>query len=311
MKKKIKQFCLLSIIATVLLYLANKAIFFLALAKEMLSVGNGTYYEWKFGKVFYKKKGSGSPLLLIHDLQADASGYEWSSIEKELTKKHTVYTVDLPGCGRSDKPKLTYTGFLYVQFLLQFIKDVIQEPVAVAATGASSSFVLLAASQNEALFTKLMLINPPSEDDQQSQNSWQAKLFKNMLFVPVFGTCIYSCAASLRSIYDKFHNQYFYDKRECLAKHINTYYESAHLGGYSARFLYASIAVGYTNLPVFHVLNRLTLPITVVGGAEKSNCFSVLREYKSRNPKIVVHRIPATKQLPQLEEPQKVLALFD
>ena len=64
-----------------------------------------------------QKKGTGSPILLIHDALPGASGYEWSKIEDELAVDHTVYTVDLLGCGRSDKPSITYTNFVYVQMI--------------------------------------------------------------------------------------------------------------------------------------------------------------------------------------------------
>ena len=49
------------------------------------------------------KFGSGKPLLLIHDLDPSSSAYEWNQLEQQLAKDFTVYSIDLPGCGRSDK----------------------------------------------------------------------------------------------------------------------------------------------------------------------------------------------------------------
>ena len=64
-----------------------------------------------------------------------ASGYEWSKIEDELAIDHTVYTVDLLGCGRSDKSSITYTNFVYVQMISDFIKKIIgQKTDAVSYT---------------------------------------------------------------------------------------------------------------------------------------------------------------------------------
>ena len=48
-----------------------------------------------FWQYLLYKKGTGSPILLIHDALPGASGYEWSKIEDELAVDHTVYTVDL------------------------------------------------------------------------------------------------------------------------------------------------------------------------------------------------------------------------
>lgn len=80
-----------------------------------------------FWRNFLYKKGSGSPVLLIHDMLPGACGYEWNRIEEELAMEHTVYTIDLLGCGRSEKPGMTYTNFVYVQVICDFIRNVIGE----------------------------------------------------------------------------------------------------------------------------------------------------------------------------------------
>ena len=94
----------------------------------------GSYYEWKFGKIYYTKKGDGKPLLLIHDLTTSSSAYEWNKVIDKFSKTNTVYCLDLLGCGRSDKPNLTYTNYLYVQLLTDFIKHVIGDKTDIIAT---------------------------------------------------------------------------------------------------------------------------------------------------------------------------------
>lgn len=91
---------------------------------------------------FIIPKGTGSPILLIHDTLPGASGYEWSKIEDELAIDHTVYTVDLLGCGRSDKSSITYTNFVYVQMISDFIKKIIGQKTDVIASGFSGSLLL-------------------------------------------------------------------------------------------------------------------------------------------------------------------------
>ena len=89
----------------------------------MLDTDVRNYYHWRFGDIYYTKKGKGSPILLIHDMLPGGSGYEWTRIEDELALEHTVYNLDLPGCGRSEKPGMTYTNFVYVQAICDFIKE--------------------------------------------------------------------------------------------------------------------------------------------------------------------------------------------
>ena len=69
-----------------------------------------------------------------------------------LKDHYTVYTIDLLGCGRSEKPNLTYTNFLYVQLISDFIKSEIGRRTDVVAVGASSSILTMACAYNPDLF---------------------------------------------------------------------------------------------------------------------------------------------------------------
>ncbi len=117
MKKNVKHFFLLTALAAGTIHLANRFVDMTAQMKNLLKSQNGKYFESKNGKVFYTKRGSGTPLLLIHELNPIASSYEWCRVMKKLEKDHTVYTLDLLGCGRSDNvlfsaiiPLLFYTN---------------------------------------------------------------------------------------------------------------------------------------------------------------------------------------------------------
>ena len=112
---------------TATIHIINKVIAASACLKEMLDTDVRNYYHWRFGDIYYTKKGKGSPILLIHDMLPGGSGYEWTRIEDELALEHTVYNLDLPGCGRSEKSGMTYTNFVYVQAICDFIKNVIGE----------------------------------------------------------------------------------------------------------------------------------------------------------------------------------------
>ena len=105
-KHKILTLAALTTIAAGVIHLTNRVIVASSQLKEMLDFSNHNYYNWRFGKIYYTKKGKGSPLLLIHDTMPGANGYEWSRVEDQLAQEHTVYTLDLLGCGRSEKAEL-------------------------------------------------------------------------------------------------------------------------------------------------------------------------------------------------------------
>ena len=127
MKKSTKRFLLFSTAAIAGMYAYNRFVATVAANKNMLPTKNGSYYSWKQGNIFYTKTGTGSPILLVHDTNSSSSSVEWTNIIRRLQKNHTVYTIDLLGCGLSDKPGISYTNYMYVQLITAFIKDIIKE----------------------------------------------------------------------------------------------------------------------------------------------------------------------------------------
>ena len=115
MGKKINTAIALSGIAIFSLHIYNKIQFTLSTAKGLLNNSDNQYYEWRFGKIRYIKKGTGSPLLLIHNLTPGSCSYEYKFLIDSLSKNHEVYAFDLLGYGLSDKPNITYTNYLFVQ----------------------------------------------------------------------------------------------------------------------------------------------------------------------------------------------------
>lgn len=87
--------------------LINKYIKVSATSKKLLSHPEPSIYKWRLGDIYYTKTGTGKPLLLIHDLTHASSGCEWDNLIPFLKDNYTIYTIDLLGCGRSEKPNLT------------------------------------------------------------------------------------------------------------------------------------------------------------------------------------------------------------
>ena len=147
-KKNLKTCTILTGLTVASMHIVNRFVYYMSTIDEMLSDKDAEYYDWRFGRICYHKTGSGSPLLLIHDLNVCSSSYEWNQIVDQLSKTNTVYTIDLLGCGRSDKPYLTYTNYLYVQLITDFIKHIIGEKTDIIAMGESGSFVLMACAND-------------------------------------------------------------------------------------------------------------------------------------------------------------------
>lgn len=284
----------------------NKCIKLSAASKNLLFKSNSLCYKWRFGNIHYTKEGTGKPLLLIHDLAAYSSGYEWNQIVSSLKDHYTIYTIDLLGCGRSEKPDLTYTNFLYVQLITDFIKSVIGHRSNVIASGASSALAVMACNNAPELFDQLMLINPESLLSCSQIPSKNAKLYKFILDMPVLGTLLYHIATSKQAITEDFTKHFYYNPYSVKTSCIDTYYEAAHLGQ-SPKSLFASVKCNYTKCNIINALKKINNSIYIAGGMEMDFMEDIVAEYQRYNPAIEGSFIPESKYLPQFENPAELL----
>jgi len=298
-KNKLLTLLILSASTAVTTAVINKCIKYSATSKNILSDSKPLCYKWRFGNIHYTKTGTGKPLLLIHDLTACSSGYEWNQIEE-----YTVYTLDLLGCGRSEKPDLTYTNYLYVQLISDFIKSEIGHRTNVIASGSSSPLAVMACNQSPELFNQIMLINPDSLLTCSQIPNKHGRVYKFILDLPILGTLLYHIATSKQAIMEEFSNN-FCNPYSVNTSLVDAYYESAHLGD-SPKSLYASVRCNYTKCNIVNALKKINNSIYIIGGCEMENINEMIREYQIYNPAIESSLVSNSKYLPQLENPSEL-----
>lgn len=309
MKKNNHKFLILTVLfsaAVAIIHLINKFIAATAQLKEMLDLPHNKYFEWRFGKIHYTKKGNGTPVLLIHDILPGASRYEWHLIEHSLAKEHTVYTIDLLGCGSSDKPGITYTNFLYVQLICDFIKEIISEKTDIITSGFTGSFAIMACVNEKELINKIIMINPPKLCFLKQMPSEKHRLLKFFLEIPVFGTLVYHMIVSRESIDNLFIEHFYHNPFHMDQDFADAYYEAAHKGGKYAKCLYASFAARYMNIDITQALEVIDNSIFIIEGASENNAIAITEEYKRVNPSIETVIFPNSKHLPHIEAPKKL-----
>lgn len=308
-KNKLLTLLILSAGATAATAAINKFIKISAVSKNLFINPQSLCYKWRLGNIHYTKTGTGKSLLLIHDLNAASSGYEWNQILNQLNENYTVYTIDLLGCGRSEKPSMTYTNYLYVQLITDFIKSVIGHRTNVIATGESASIPIMACANNSELFDQIMLINPLSLRDYSQMPGKMSKYYKHVVDFPILGTLLYHIASSRQAIGEELTIKGFYNPYMVNSNWIDSYYESAHLGT-SPKSVYASVKCNFTKCNIVNALKKIDNSVYLIGGGSVDNILDLLNEYKIYNPSIESVIVPETKYLPQLEEPEKLIDLI-
>ena len=308
MKHKLKTSIILSALAVLILHIVNCCVKAAATVKNLLSRDRGSFFHWRFGNIYYTKTGEGTPLLLIHDLSPYSSAYEWTEMIGKLSKDHTVYTLDLLGCGRSDKPNLTYTNFLYVQLVSDFVKQVIGQKTDVAATGLSSSFILMACHNAPELFHKILMINPMSPRKLTSIPGKRSKIIKFLMELPVIGTTVYHMNTNQSNVEYLFTEKYLYNPFRLKQKYVHVYHESAHQGDGGGKYLMASLSGFYVNVNITHALSDINTSLFLIAGDKCEDSRDIIQEYTKINPAIESVLIEDTKLLPQLESPDVLYA---
>lgn len=309
-KNKLLTLLILSAGATAVTAAINKFVKISATSRDLLSDPQSLCYKWRLGNIHYTKTGSGKPLLLIHDLSASSSSYEWNQILTCLNENYTVFTMDLLGCGRSEKPNMTYTNYLYVQLISDFIKSVIGHRASVIASGESASIPIMACANNPELFNQIMLVNPLSLHDYSQMPGKMSKYYKLVVDFPVIGTLLYHIASSRQAITEELTTKGFYNPYSVKSNWIDFYYESAHLGS-SPKSVYSSVKCNFTKCNIVNALKKIDNSIYLIGGGAVENISDLLNEYKGYNPSIESTIIPETKYLPQLETPAILLDMIN
>lgn len=289
------------------MYIINQYISKIANEKNLVNDQEGSYFHWKYGEIFYHTLGSGQPILLVHDIHESSSGIEWSRLEKELAKDYTVYTIDLLGCGRSDRPNFMYHQYLYVQLLQEFIDKVIQEKTTIVATGYSAAVAIMTAKLEPDRVDALKLINPADLFVLTQVPGNFEKIYKNLISCPILGTFIYHMTHKKQDILNIFCGTYYGDPEKVDDKIVDMYYESAHKDESRSKYLYASRKGKYLNLNIRHAIKSLQHPTTILWGEEYPGVELIAQEYNKINEEIRSFMIPGAGYLPQLEKPEEVI----
>lgn len=307
MNKKAATAVILLVSSINAMHIMNRIHTSLSTVKNLLSNSENQYYEWRFGKIRYQKKGRGTPLLFIHDLTIGSSNYEYHRLINNLTDQHEIYSIDLLGYGLSDKPSMTYTGNIYEQLVSDFIKNVIRRKTSVIVTGESVPFVIMSCHNNQELYNKLICINPQNLYLQNQIPSRQTKLLKFFFETPILGTFTYHIFTNKYMILKSFEEEYFYQPGEIKEKYIYNYLEAAHIGNCNSKYAFASYIAKYTNMNILHELKEIDNSILMIGGEQEQEIKTTIENYKYYNPAIEEVYIPQTKHLPHLECPDEIL----
>ena len=115
-------------------------------------------------RIAFRRSGEfGTPLLLIHSINAAASMAEMEPLRQRFSASHRVYCLDLPGFGDSDRTDRTYTPRVMTDGILQVAEQIVSTegvPIDALAVSLSCEFLARAAVEKSTLFRSVALVSP-------------------------------------------------------------------------------------------------------------------------------------------------------
>lgn len=139
-------------------------------AQKSVLPGEAHLYRWQRRSIFYKVLGetNAPPLVLLHRPAIGASSHEMLPLMAPLARMYRVYALDWLGFGLSDRPGIAYSAELYNRLCEDFLREVVQAPATVVASGLSCNYAVVAAANAPAFCESLVLISPCALQGGQS-----------------------------------------------------------------------------------------------------------------------------------------------
>jgi pimeloyl-ACP methyl ester carboxylesterase len=119
-------------------------------------------------RVRYLKAGSGPPLVLVHGLLGYS--FSWRYNIAALAERHTVYALDLPGIGFSERrPEMDCSMTAAGARLLQFFDAVGIDRTDLVGSSHGGGLAIFAAASSPQRFRRLVLVAPANPWSSQGR----------------------------------------------------------------------------------------------------------------------------------------------
>jgi len=268
--------------------------------------GKPIEFHWRGHRIAGAVQGDGPPVLLVHAIHAAASSWEWRHTVEPLARDHSVYTLDLLGFGRSERPDTDYTAELYIDLITAFARQVIGRPCALVANSLAGAHALIAGARAPDFFHTMVLVQPTGMTRLVEPSDGSA--LQNVVRSRVLGEQLFEALTSRPSI-RFFLRQTYADPKKVTEGVVADHAATARQPG--GRFAPAAFVGFRLNADTRPHVPRIVGPTLLVwGSAPHSNPLSELEAYRQVRPDWEVAVIEGAGDLPHDERPQQFNAIL-
>jgi len=263
-RKRILQGLLIGGAAIGVPALVNAVIARRATKVEPTAWGRRHRYAWDLGDVLFQRLGDGDPLVLLHSFGPGHDSLEFRDAAERLAGRFQVFAPDLPGWGRSDRPSVDYDAELYIDFLIDFLNDVVRRRAVVVAAGLAAAYAVQVAVDRPELARGLVLVCPLGLDLAGDEPDLKDAVIHRLLRLPIFGTSALNLYSSRRGLEHHLREEVYAEAGRVTDALVDHHWRGAHESG--SRAALAAYLSGYLNHGVGEALKRVHLPTLVVWG---------------------------------------------
>jgi len=258
-------------------------------------------FEWRGSRIAFTRRGSGPPMLLVHGIHPAAWSYEWHDNVDALARTNTVYTIDLLGFGRSDRPAIRYSARLYISLISDFVHQVIGEPCVLVASSLSGAYAIVLAARDPQRFPAIALIAPTGLIRLNKTAGVGGEAGRLAVETPIVGTAMFNTLVAHRNL-RRWLEKTYADDTIVTDDLVDIYYWTAHQRG--ARHAPAAFISGHLNIDVRQALRRLTQPALLIWGEEGSATpIEEFRGFRAVKPDLELSVLTPAGDLPHDERP--------
>jgi pimeloyl-ACP methyl ester carboxylesterase len=263
--------------------------------------------------------GRGSPMLLVHSINAAGSAYEVKPVYEHMRSSRRVWAVDLPGFGGSDRSPRDYEPALYVAAVHDVLDAIAAEsgpvPVDALAISLGSEFLARAVAERPERARTLALVTPTGFSRSYAGlhgappgSTREIPGLYGFFTFPLWSQGFYDLLVSRRSI--RYFLQRTYGSKEIDEGLLDYDYVTAHQPG-AKNAPYAFVSGRLFSKDIRDVYRRLTQPVWVPHATRGDfKDFSAAAGWTEERPNWRFQPFP-TGALPHFERPSEFLAAYD
>ncbi len=265
-----------------------------------------TFSLWRGHCVASYCAGTGSPLLLLHSINAAASAFEMRGPFVGLRDRFRVHALDLLGYGCSDRPVRRYDAADYIAIIGHFLQQ-INAPTSIIASSLSAAYAVAAAAQWPSLVQSLVLVCPTGISQLAHPAGPVERGVYRLLRGPL-GMALFQALTSQQGTRFFLERQAYADPTKVTPDVVAGFYQASHQPG----ALYAPICFlsNLLNCDIADTFAQLTIPILLVWGREATTTpLAKADEFLVRNRRARLAVIERGSLMVQDEHPAEFNAL--